>query len=206
MNSTLLVNAIRFFSRGQKCLLSFLRILKQVLKEENIKLNCLDQVELEVEMSAAPPGCDFPDAAWTPRLREYEQLVCEKELSETLLHVPLEKMLKKSFSEFGKQFPEQALAPQQVGLLLRPILLEASSTSMSPTIADMGEVPASVLSSASTESPPKTSILNPISRPLLGVKRGPTYDPSTESKSKTQRIITSPIFSSKYLVILIYIL
>jgi hypothetical protein len=198
MNSAVLVNVIRFFSKGHKCLLTFLRVLKQVLKEENLSLSCLDQMEMDVEMSAAPLGCDYPDAPWIPKLQEYEKLICESESFEILSRAVLEKMLKKSFDEFGKLYPELALAPQQVGLLLRPILLGDSNTSTLSTIAVTEGVPASVPSSASTEFQPSPLISSQTSFPLLGGKRGPTYDPSLEVKSKVQKISTLPIYSSKY--------
>jgi len=199
MSQQLLSNAIRFFSKGQKCLLTFLRILKKVMQEENINLNCLSQLEMDVEMAAAPPGCDFPDAPWMPKLQEFDDVICGSESLGTLSPAILQRQLKKSFEILKNEYPELGLEPQHLGSLLQPTLLKDLSMSTLLTTADMEEARASVLSSPSTECPPKTLTSPQPSYPLLGVKRGQICDQSTEPKSKMPKTHILPIFSSKYL-------
>jgi hypothetical protein len=194
-----LLNAIRFFGSSRKSLLQWLEILKLQLQRDCQSLSCLKYLEADLEMSAAPLGCDFPDAGTKLNLQELSSCISENVSSETLLSPEMSGVLKRSYQLYARLYPDLLPKEQPVdGSLWLPTQSQDSATSTLPTTVDSEDQLASVLSSTRIESIEQPSTSKVISNPLLSGKRRGTFDPFTASQPKRMKTITpSSIFSSK---------
>lgn len=192
-------NAIRFFGSSRKGLLQWLEILKLQLQRDCQSLSCLKYLEADLEMSAAPLGCDSLDAGTSLNLEELKACISENVSSETLLSQEMSTVLKKSCILFAKMYPDQPQGQLPVdGLLWLPTPSKDSAMSTLPTTAD-SEVPlANALSLTRIGSTELPSTSKGTLNPLLSGKRRGTFDPFTVSQPKKMKTTTpSSIFSSK---------
>jgi hypothetical protein len=154
---------------------------------------------MDLEMSAAPLGCDSPDAATSLNLQELNLCISENVSSETLLSPEMSEVLKKSYMLFAKMYPDQLPKEQPVdGLLWLPTQLVDSAMSILPMTADSEDQLASALSSTRIESIEQPLTSKVTSNLLLNGKRKGTFDPFTANQPKRMKTTTpSLIFSSK---------
>lgn len=192
---------IRFFGRSRDLLLQFCQVFQQVLQQELSPklsmplLECLKAMELDLEMSAAPLGSDYPDAPLKLNLPELERQLCDTGLFDTLSLAQLSDPLEKSLQVLKNQLP--IIKQLADGLPSPDIPLLDFIMSTQCTIADLPSQRVPAPSCSPIESSIQESQTVGFS-PILGRKRARILEKSVEPTLKMQQATHSPIYSSKY--------